>query len=179
VRNKWTLGKENAECDDDDKAIKNIYCRINFASSHLMFMTFLFLFIAAIPQHPPKIVGLEDNYYDDDYLFGNCSSDFSYPAPVMSWFINNEKADPTLMQPYHEQRVEAYGLNLTQRSLEIRFRLNKILNPFIANSRRITMKCIVQIRQMPAHLREAEHTFVIHPPHENTHLKLINWKNSG
>jgi hypothetical protein len=97
----------------------------------------------------------------------------------MSWFINNEKADPTLMQPYHEQRETAYGLNLTQRSLEIRFRLNKLLSPFLANSRRIEMKCIVQIRQIPSHIREAKHTFFIQSPHENTHLKLINWKNSG
>lgn len=96
----------------------------------------------------------------------------------MSWYINDQKADSLLLQPYHEQVVVAYGLNLTQRSLEIRLRVDNRIDSLISNSGRVSMKCISQIRQMPTLIREAEHTFAVQPLYE-THLKLINWKNSG
>lgn len=152
-------------------AIKNIYCRINFGLLAPSYYT-------AIPQHVPKIEGIEENYYEGDFLFGNCTSDFSYPPSIMSWYINDQKADSHLLQPYHEQVIAAYGLNLTQRSLEIRLRVDKRIDSLVSNSGRVKMQCLSQIRQMPTLIREAEHTFAVQPLYE-THLKLINWKNSG
>lgn len=96
----------------------------------------------------------------------------------MSWYINDQKADAIYLQPYHEQVVAAYGLNLTQRSLEIRLHIDKRIDSLVSRSGKVSMKCISQIRQMPTLIREAEHTFAVQPVFE-THLKLINWKNSG
>lgn len=98
----------------------------------------------------------------------------------MSWYINDNKADSSLLQPYHELKIESNGLNLTKRSLEIRFTLNKEIVPIISNNRRVNIKCIVQIRQLPTQIREAEHTFYIKPAYEPHKLEqIINWKNSG
>lgn len=98
----------------------------------------------------------------------------------MSWYLNDQKADISLLQPYHELKIESNGLNLTKRSLEIRFAINKEFLASIGNNRRVNIKCIVQIRQLPAQIREADHTFYIKPavlPHKLE--QIINWKNSG
>lgn len=98
----------------------------------------------------------------------------------MSWYINDQKADQSLLQPYHELKIESNGLNLTKRSLEIRFSLSKEFVPTISNNRRVNIKCIVQIRQLPTQIREAEHTFYVKPAYEPHKLEqIINWKNSG
>lgn len=139
----------------------------------------IFLFIA-LPQSDPKIEGIETNYYEGDFLFGNCTSDFSYPPPVMSWYINDQKADVNLLQPYQESSFDGYGFKLYQRSLEIRFRINKRMNPFISDGK-VQMKCVAQIRQMPSQIRESNHMFYVSSIDELRNQKLINWKgaNSG
>lgn len=139
-----------------------------------LFQDFNFLlpsFRTAMPQHDPKIVGVERNYYEGDFLFGNCTSDYSSPPPNLAWYINDQKAEPHLLQPFQESTIEAYGFKLLQRSLEIRFRIDKKVNPFITDGK-VHMRCVAQIRHMPSQLRESNHMFFISSL-ENQ--KLINW----
>lgn len=134
--------------------------------------------MTALPQHDPKIEGIEQNYFEDDFLFGNCTSDFSFPPPTLAWYINDQKADAKLLQPFQELTVDAYGFKLYQRSLEIRFRIDKKINPFITDGK-VRMKCVVQIRHMASQMRESHHIFSVSSWVESRNQKLINWKNSG
>lgn len=131
-----------------------------------------------LPQSDPKIEGIERNYYEGDFLFGNCTSDFSFPPPIMSWYINEQKADPSLLQPSQETVYDAYGYKLYQRSLEIRFRIDKRINPFITDGK-LHMKCVAQMRQMPSQLRESNHILYVSSMDDLRNQKLINWRSSG
>lgn len=47
---------------------------------------------AVLPNHDPIITGLSSTGYEDgDYLDINCTSDLSYPAPDLVWFINDKE----------------------------------------------------------------------------------------
>jgi hypothetical protein len=136
-------------------------------------------FVSALPQSDPKIEGIERNYYEGDFLFGNCTSDYSFPPPMMAWYINDQKADPSLLQPSQETTHDAYGFKLYQRSLEIRFRIDRRVNPFITDSK-IHMKCVSQLRQMASQLRESNHILFVSSWDDLRNQKLINWRsNSG
>jgi hypothetical protein len=111
-------------------------------------------------------------------LFGNCTSDFSFPPPNLAWYINDQKADINLLQPFHESTYEAYGFKLYQRSLEIRFRIDKKINPFITDGK-VHMRCVAQLRQMASQIRESNHIFYVSSWDVQQNQKLINWKNSG
>lgn len=132
----------------------------------------------ALPQHDPKIVGIERNYYEGDFLFGNCTSDYSSPPPNLAWYINGMKAEAHLLQPFQESTIEAYGFKLLQRSLEIRFRVDKNINPFITDSR-VHMKCVAQLRHMAAHMRESHQMFFISSLEDQRNQKYYQYKNSG
>jgi hypothetical protein len=124
---------------------------------------------------------VEQNYYEGDFLFGNCTSDFSFPPPIMSWYINDQKADANLLQPFQETTFDAYGFKLYQRSLEIRFRIDRrgSSSPFIGDGK-VHMKCVSQIRQLPTQIRESNHIFFVSSLDDLRNQKLINWKsNSG
>ena len=96
----------------------------------------------------------------------------------MSWYINEQKADPSLLQPSQETIFDAYGFKLYQRSLEIRFRIDKRINPFITDGK-IHMKCVAQMRQMPSQLRESNHILYVSSWDDLRNQKLINWRSSG
>jgi hypothetical protein len=130
-----------------------------------------------MPQHDPKIEGVEKNYYEGDFLFGNCTSDYSYPPPMLAWYINDNKASPESLQPFQESTIDAYGFKMHQRSLEIRFRIDKQMNPFITDGK-VYMRCVAQIKNMPTQMRESNHIFYV-SSWELRNQKLINWKNSG
>jgi hypothetical protein len=131
-----------------------------------------------MPQHDPKIEGVEKNYYEGDFLFGNCTSDFSSPPPNLAWYINDNKAAQELLQPFQESTIDAYGFKLHQRSLEIRFRIDKQINPFITDGK-VHMRCVAQIRNLPLQIRESNHIFYVSSWDVSNNQKLINWKNSG
>lgn len=77
-----------------------------------------------------------------------------------------------------ESTLDAYGFKLHQRSLEIRFRIDKKINPFITDGK-VHMKCVAQIRHMAAQMRESNHIFYVSSWDDLRNQKLINWKNSG
>lgn len=83
-----------------------------------------------------------------------------------------------MLQPYHESTIEAYGFKLLQRSLEIRFRVDKEINPFIGDGK-VHVKCVAQIPKIPLQIRESNRMFYVSSWDELRNQKLINWKNSG
>lgn len=140
-----------------------------------MFEHFLsFLCFAALPQHDPRIEGIEKNYYEGEFVFGNCTSDFSFPPPYLAWYINDRLAGPKLLQPYHESSIDAYGFKLLQRSLELRFRIDKKNNSFISNL--YLVKCVAQIGHLAMQMRETKHQFYVSSSDD---LRVMNMKSSG
>lgn len=133
----------------------------------------------AFPQDNPKIEGLERVYYDQEFVFGNCTSDFSYPAPIMSWYLNEQKADPSFVYPSPETTMDGFGMKMYRRSLEIRFRIDKSMYPMLTVDGKIVMKCVAHIRQLPTRLMESRHTLQILTAKDIKNQMLINWKNSG
>lgn len=144
-------------------------------------ITFLFFSafhpLLALPKHDPKLEGLEQLYYVDDFLFGNCTSSFSYPPPNLAWYINDKKADNSFLQPFHEEIIEAYGLKIHQRSLELRFRINEKTIPYLP--KKIRLRCTSQLTGMPSELRDSMHEFNVETEPELRNQKLINWKMSS
>jgi hypothetical protein len=151
-----------------------------FSLSHcLRFLTFFSPSTLALPQQDPKIEGIEKNYYEGDFLFGNCTSDFSSPPPMLAWYINDQKADISLLQPFMESTLDGFGFKLYQRSLEIRFRIDKRINPFITDGK-VHMKCVAQIRKLPSQIREANHIFYVATQDSlKNSMLMTHWKNSG
>ena len=152
-----------------------IWWRTIFHEHFSCFLLFFCSVIAALPQQNPKIEGVEKNYYEGDFIFGNCTSDYSYPAPLLAWYINNHRANSTLLQPFQESTIEAYGFKLHQRSLEVRFRID---NRMSTADGKVHMRCESQIHKMPSQVREMSHTFFV-SSWDSRNQKLINWKNSG
>lgn len=135
-------------------------------------------------------------------MFGNCTSDMSSPKPSLAWYINNEKviewkmlylilcvlnlkflfelsqAPTDLLQPVHENIIDAYGFELSYRSLEIRFRIDKTRFEFM-NTGKIHMKCVSQIMELPSQIRVSNHDFLVSLMDNSRNQKLTNWKNSG
>ena len=94
-------------------------------------------------------------------------------------FDYKKKQAPTdLLQPVHENTIEAYGFDLSYRSLEIRFRIDKTRFEFI-NTGKIHMKCVSQIMELPSQIRVSNHDFFVSSLDDLRNQKLINWKNSG
>ncbi|KAK3915186.1 Cell adhesion molecule 2 [Frankliniella fusca] len=62
--------------------------------------------VVALPQKGPEITGLErPEYQMGDTLSVNCTSDRSYPAAKLRWYINDRPVDPS-----HEAQLSAHGL---------------------------------------------------------------------
>lgn len=43
----------------------------------------------ALPRLDPIVTGLGQRYEIGDYVFGNCTSDISYPKAQLFWYIND------------------------------------------------------------------------------------------
>lgn len=55
------------------------------------FSFFLFIKYLALPRHDPIISGLGYRYEIGDFVVANCTSDISYPPPILAWYINDIK----------------------------------------------------------------------------------------
>jgi hypothetical protein len=98
---------------------------------------------------------------------------------MLAWYINDQKADISLLQPFMESTLDGFGFKLYQRSLEIRFRIDKRINPFITDGK-VHMKCVAQIRKIPSQIREANHIFYVSPQDSlKNSMLMTHWKNSG
>jgi hypothetical protein len=121
--------------------------------------------------------GIEQLYYLNEFLFGNCTSAFSFPPPNLAWYINSEKADSSFLQPFHEEIIDAYGFKMYQRSLEIRFRIDERTIPYI--NEKVTIRCVSQMKGLPSETRESAQIFTVATEPELKNQKLIKWNNSG
>ncbi|XP_045471942.1 uncharacterized protein LOC123678776 [Harmonia axyridis] len=50
--------------------------------------------VAVIPQDKPSLDNLNDTYLVGDFLVGKCSTDLGDPAPIITWYINQEEVNP-------------------------------------------------------------------------------------
>lgn len=132
-----------------------------------------------MPQHNPRIEGIERHYHEDEFIFGNCTSDFSFPPPVLTWYINDKKADNSFLQPFQELTVDAYGFRMYQRSLEIRFRID---NQFYASSNQdrqveVSMRCVAQLQKLPSIARDSKIIFTVYS--NDVDPRIQRWGSSG
>lgn len=52
-------------------------------------MQVLSCLLTVLPKYNPFITGVLHSYKYNDFLIANCSTDRSYPAPKLTWYINN------------------------------------------------------------------------------------------
>lgn len=57
----------------------------------LVLSTSALSFFAVLPNYDPIITGLSNTYEDGEFLNINCTSDVSYPAPELVWYINDKE----------------------------------------------------------------------------------------
>lgn len=113
------------------------------------------------------------------FLTGNCTSDFSFPPPILTWYINDKKADNAYLQPFQENTVDAYGFRIYQRSLEIRYRID---NQFYASSNlnrevEVSMRCVAQLQKLPSIARDTRVVFSVYS--NDIDPKIQRWGSSG
>lgn len=96
----------------------------------------------------------------------------------MSWYLNDQKADPSFVESTSEASLDAFGFKLYQRSLEIRFRIDKRVLQLLNADQKLQMKCVAQMRLAPTRLMESIHVLHVSTTDIRNQM-LINWKNSG
>lgn len=97
----------------------------------------------------------------------------------MSWYLNDQKADPSFVHSTPETSMDGFGMKMYRRSLEIRFKIDKRIYPLLTAEGKLHMKCIAQIRQLPTRLMESNHVLQVLTSQVIKNQMLINWKNSG
>jgi len=61
------------------------------SNSRVNLMNYVCFLCSALPKEPPFITGIQPRYSIGEWLFGNCTSPSSNPAPNLTWYINNKK----------------------------------------------------------------------------------------
>lgn len=77
----------------------------------------------ALPDTDPKITGGRPRYQIGDIVRVNCTSGRSKPAAKLTWFINGEVAEPSIVRRYDTVITGREGLETTVLGLEFRVRL--------------------------------------------------------
>lgn len=95
--------------------------RCNSAWNSLSFL--LVSFSTALPDTDPKITGGRPRYQIGDVVRVNCTSGRSKPAAKLTWFINGEVAEPSILRRYDTVITGREGLETTVLGLEFRVRL--------------------------------------------------------
>ncbi|XP_052122551.1 E3 ubiquitin-protein ligase TRIM33-like [Frankliniella occidentalis] len=112
----------------------------------------------ALPQKGPEITGLErPEYQMGDTLSVNCTSDRSYPAAKLRWYINDRPVDPS-----HEAQLSAHGLVRSQARLVVR------VGPQHFKDGSMALRCVATIRPPnQQQLQQQQHQHDQHEQHEH------------
>lgn len=63
----------------------------SFSFDQLLKFANTYFFATVLPNREPTISKLEQQYDFGDYILANCTSDMSYPASSLAWYINDKK----------------------------------------------------------------------------------------
>ncbi|XP_037070540.1 cell adhesion molecule 1-like [Pollicipes pollicipes] len=80
-----------------------------------------YMSVVDLPSEGPKIAGARDLYRIGEPVSINCTSARSRPAASLTWYINGEQADPSLVEDYPIHR-HMDGLETSKISLKFRLR---------------------------------------------------------
>lgn len=113
--------------------------------------------VVALPQKGPEITGLErPEYQMGDTLSVNCTSDRSYPAAKLRWYINDRPVDPS-----HEAQLSAHGLVRSQARLVVR------VGPQHFKDGSMALRCVATIRPPNQQQLQQQHQHDQHEQHEH------------
>lgn len=84
------------------------------------YLTNSLFFIAALPEEGPRITGGRPRYQIGDVVRVNCSSGRSKPAAHLTWYINGDPADQSLLRSYDPVITGREGLETSILGLEFR-----------------------------------------------------------
>ncbi|XP_055297130.1 uncharacterized protein LOC129565858 isoform X2 [Sitodiplosis mosellana] len=97
------------------------------------------MIVVVLPEIGPKISGGRPRYQIGDEVNVNCTSGRSKPATHLTWFINSEPADPSLLKYYNIFITGREGLETT--TLGLNFKVNR--NSFRHGN--MKLKCLASI----------------------------------
>ncbi|XP_055850741.1 uncharacterized protein LOC129915280 [Episyrphus balteatus] len=134
--------------------------------------------VAALPQNNPLISGFHPMYHFDEFVTANCSSDYSSPPAILSWYINGELALPAELQPRQENTFAAHDYLLKRQILQIHFYVN---GPrFIHFRKMLELKCVADIIGFPHLRRESKSSAVLtHDQNLNNQMLLSTGERSA
>lgn len=78
------------------------------------------MIVVALPEEGPKISGGKPRYQIGDTVNVNCTSGSSNPPAQLDWYINGDKADPSLIRGPHTMFIGGDNLQKTILGLEFR-----------------------------------------------------------
>ncbi|XP_031627195.1 uncharacterized protein LOC116343333 isoform X2 [Contarinia nasturtii] len=81
------------------------------------------MIVVVLPEQGPKITGGKPRYQIGDDVNVNCTSGRSKPATHLTWFINGEPADASLLKYYNILITGREGLETT--TLGLNFKVNR------------------------------------------------------
>lgn len=97
------------------------------------------MIVVVLPEHGPKITNGRPRYQIGDEVNVNCTSGRSKPATHLTWFINGEPADASLLKYYNVLITGREGLETT--TLGLKFKVNR--NSFRHGN--MKLKCLASI----------------------------------
>uniref|UniRef100_A0A336MLS9 CSON003441 protein n=1 Tax=Culicoides sonorensis TaxID=179676 RepID=A0A336MLS9_CULSO len=159
--NSYSTGVYKCEVSGDAPAFPVVYDSRNMT-------------VYALPLSDPVVTGLGQRYEIGDFVFANCTSDISYPAAHLSWYINDVKATPDQLLPQRENKMDVHGFTLHSRTLNMRFAIDK--SRF--NEARIFLKCVARIKEVPNATRESTHMIIV-PKLQVQKEMSLNYRSDG
>ncbi|XP_042239847.1 uncharacterized protein LOC121877941 [Homarus americanus] len=66
--------------------------------------------VVDLPDEEPRITGTQDSYQMHEDVILNCSSPRAQPPASLSFYVNDEPADPLWLTPYHPKEDPETGL---------------------------------------------------------------------
>ncbi|XP_068229239.1 cell adhesion molecule 3-like isoform X2 [Palaemon carinicauda] len=98
--------------------------------------------IVDLPDTKPQIRGAEINYQLHEEVSLNCTSPRSQPPATLTFYVNDEQAEPSWLLPY--QVIEEYGTGLETSVLGLRFPLK----PRLLRRGAVIVKCTAAISNL-------------------------------
>ncbi|XP_064121059.1 uncharacterized protein LOC135225655 [Macrobrachium nipponense] len=98
--------------------------------------------IVDLPDTKPQIRGADRNYQLHDEVSLNCTSPRSQPPATLTFYVNDEQAEPSWLVPY--QVIEEYGTGLETSVLGLRFPLR----PRLLRRGAVIVKCTAAISNL-------------------------------
>ena len=85
----------------------------------------LYSLFSDLPSSGPKILGVDSKYHVGDQITASCIYPLSFPAAVLSWYINSDSADPGFVSNQSEMVIHQDSLFFSKMKAQLESFINQ------------------------------------------------------